>query len=352
MVPKPLVELWERHRRVLVPLSWIYGGIIRARDALYERGLVERKRPARFSVVVGNLSLGGEGKTPFTLLLAELLTGMGIKVAVVTRGYGRRGRSREPMEVKRDGGCEFFGDEALLYATKLKGVPIFVGKARIKASDLAVKKTSPQVLLFDDAYQHRRLAADLYILVVSATYDPFSERLFPAGRLREPVSAAERADVVFVTKANLFPERALELKERFSKTFGKEVFFARFEDGPLTTLTKDGFEVVSWTKPRRVFGFCGIGDSTSFLNLLKKRRFEVVGFKKYPDHYLYEAKDLERLFKEAASKGAEVLITTEKDMVRIPKELLQEFPIVALSLLVRIEKKGLEFLLKRFEKMF
>lgn len=349
MVPKLLVSFWEKTKPLYLPLSWLYGLGVRVRRKAYEAGWLTRRKPAVPSVVVGNLSLGGEGKTPFTLALAELLKGLDLRPVVILRGYGGRGQA--PRVVSEGQGpllsSEEAGEEALLYAFRLPGIPVVVGKDRLAAAELACERFRPGVLLFDDAFQHLRLSADLYLLVVSAGRDPFVERLFPAGRLREPLSVARKAQAVFVTRTNLFPERAEALSRRFA-SMGLPVFRTAFEPGPLVTLTPSGFMPYPGRKPRRVVAFCGLGDPDNFRKTLEEEGFEVLFFKAYPDHYHYRERDIRRLSEKAASLGAEALITTEKDLVKIPIGV-SCLPVLAQSLLLRFSRETLEYLLSLFQ---
>ena len=348
MVPKLLVAFWEKTKPLYLPLSWLYGLGMWGRIKAYEAGWLPRRKPGVPSIVVGNLSLGGEGKTPFTLALAELLKGLELKPVVILRGYG--GRVRGPRVVSEGEGpilgVEEAGEEALLYALRLPRVPVVVGKDRLAAAELAYKKFRPGILLFDDAFQHLRLRPELCFLVLSAGRDPFSERLFPAGRLREPVSAARRAQAIFLTRANQFPEQAKVLARRFSD-LGLPVFEVSFEPGPLVTLTSLGFRPCAGRKPHQVVAFCGLGDPVSFRKSLEEEGFEVLFFKAYPDHYRYRERDIRKLSQKAVSLGAEALITTEKDLLKVPKGV-SSLPVWAQSLLVRFPRKTIDYLLSMF----
>ncbi len=336
MISRALVSFWEKTRPLYRPLAWVYGLAVGGRNWIYARGWRRRRHPGVFSVAVGNLSLGGEGKTPFTLALAELFQALGGRPVVILRGYG--GRTRGPLVVSEGRGplvsAELSGEEARLYALRLSGVPVVVGRDRLAAAELAIRHFAPRVLLFDDAFQHLRLKPDLNLLVVSASRDPFSEKLFPAGRLREPVSAARRATAVFITRANLFPQRARELARRF-QALGLTVHLLSFESGPLVSLAGGRLFPYGGGRPRRVVAFCAIGEPEDFRRTLETRGFEVLHFETFPDHYFYRRRDLESLVKRGLALGAEALLTTEKDLVKLPRCDFP-LPVLALSLLVRL----------------
>ena len=185
------------------PLSAIYGGVVGARNALYDRRLL-RSRPLQGPVIsVGNLSAGGSGKTPFVILLGELLKARGVRFDVLSRGYGRH--TRGVLQVDPGGSSREFGDEPLLIARRLQ-VPVVVGEDRHEAGLFAESRFGPQTHLLDDGLQHRGLARDFDIVLV--TPEDARDRLLPAGRLREPLSSLQRADAVVLTSgaaAESFP---------------------------------------------------------------------------------------------------------------------------------------------------
>ena len=339
-----LDRLWEISRPLWLPLSWIYGPAVRLRRKAYERGWLKRCHPGIFSIVVGNLSLGGEGKTPLTLALAEWLWASGRRPVVILRGY--RGRTRGPQVVSQGEGPqvspEISGDEAQIYARRLCGVPVVVGRDRLAAAELAWRSFQPGILLFDDAFQHLRLSADLYLLVVSAARDPFGERLFPAGRLREPPETARYASAVLLTRSEEHPQRAEILTQRFSK-MGLPVFSIPLEPGPLVRLSPEGLLPVYGIRPRKVVAFCGVGDPQSFRQKLEDRGFEILHFEVFPDHYLYRQRDLQKLYQRAEALSAEALLTTEKDLLKLPLAA-GPLPLLALSLLTRLPRPFIHWL--------
>ncbi len=176
------------------PAASLYGLAVRARNAFYDRGAFRPRRLQGPVVSVGNLSVGGSGKTPFVLLLGELLKARGLKFDVLSRGYGRR--TRGVAMVDPAGSSQMFGDEPLLIARRLR-VPVVVGEDRYEAGMFAENKFGPQLHLLDDGFQHRALARDFDIVLV--TPEDARDQLLPAGRLREPLAALSRADAVVLT---------------------------------------------------------------------------------------------------------------------------------------------------------
>ena len=241
---------------------------MRARNALYDR---RRLRPRRLDgpvVSVGNLSAGGSGKTPFVMLLGELLKSRGVKFDVLSRGYGRK--SRGVLLVDPGGLPQQFGDEPLLIARRLQ-VPVIVGEDRYEAGRFAESRFGAQLHLLDDGFQHRGLARDFDIVLV--TPQDASDRLLPAGRLREPLSTLRRADAVVL--ASGASEDAFSLQ-------GKSVW--RVKRG-----------IIAEGIPARPVVFCGIARPQNFLLQLRAANVEPAAQAFYRDHHAYNEKDVREL---------------------------------------------------------
>ena len=272
------------------PLSTIYGSIVALRNALYDRGVLHARRLSAPVVAVGSLSAGGAGKTPFVLLMGELLKARGIKFDVLLRGYGRK--SRGVLLVDPAGLPQDFGDEPLLIARRLQ-IPVIVGEDRFAAGRFAESKFGPQLHLLDDGFQHRGLARDFDIVLVTA--QDLNDRLLPAGRLREPLSSLRRADAVVVT-AGASPD-SLSLS-------GKVIWRAR-----------RGI-IVEKISPRPLI-FCAIARPQNFLLQLRAANIEPVAEAFYRDHHAYTEKDVRELLQLKQRSEAGGFITTEKDAVNL-----------------------------------
>ena len=260
------------------------------RNALYERGIIRARHLEGPVVSVGNLSAGGSGKTPFVLLLGELLKARGVKFDVLSRGYGRK--SRGVLLVDPAGLPDQFGDEPLLIARKLQA-PVIVGEDRHKAGAFAESRFGPRLHLLDDGFQHRGLARDFDIVLI--TPQDANDRLLPAGRLREPLAALRRADaVVLVSGAS--PE-AFPLE-------GKQVWKVRRG-------------IVPRDVPPRPIAFCGIARPQNFVLQLRTANIEPVAEAFYRDHHAYSEKDVRELLDLKQRSEAGGFITTEKDAVNL-----------------------------------
>ena len=272
------------------PLSAIYGGVTGARNALYDRGVLPSRRLQGNVISVGNLSAGGSGKTPFVMLLGELLKARGMKFDVLSRGYGRR--SKGVLLVDPGGLPDQFGDEPLLIARKLQA-PVIVGEDRYEAGKFAEAKFGPQLHLLDDGFQHRALARDFDIVLV--TPQDATDRLLPSGRLREPLQALRRADAVVLASGAL-----------------AEAFRV---DGKLIWRVRRG--ILPRDVPPRPVVFCGIARPQNFVLQLRAANIEPVAEAFYRDHYSYGEKDVRELLSLKQRSEAGGFITTEKDAVNL-----------------------------------
>jgi len=272
------------------PLEALYGAVVGARNAFYDRGWL-RVRALQGSVVsVGNLSAGGSGKTPFVILLGELLKGSGIKFDVLSRGYGRKTRGVrlvEPGGLPRD-----FGDEPLLIARRLQ-VSVVVGEDRYEAGRFAEAQFGPQMHLLDDGFQHRGLARDFDIVLV--TPEDARDRLLPGGRLREPLGALRRADAVVLTSGASAESFPVERKTVWRVRRG----------------------IVVQNVPPRPVVFCGIARPRNFSLQLRAAGIDPVAEAFFRDHHAYSEKDVRDLLQLRQQSEAGGFVTTEKDAVNL-----------------------------------
>jgi tetraacyldisaccharide 4'-kinase len=271
-------------------LGSIFGAGVQLRNSLYDKRLLRTRRLVGHVISVGNLSVGGSGKTPFVLLLGELLRARGVKFDILSRGYGRK--TRGVLLVDPSGTPHDFGDEPLLMARRLD-VPVIVGEDRYEAGLLAEKSSGPQLHLLDDGFQHRSLARDFDIVMV--TPEDTRDCLLPGGRLREPTRSLARADAIVLTggtSENSFP------------LDGKLVWRAR-----RGILPKD--------VPPRPVVFCGIARPKNFLAQLRTAGIEPVAEAFYRDHHAYTERDVQELLKLRQQSEAGGFVTTEKDAINL-----------------------------------
>lgn len=307
------------------PLSTIYGGIVAARNALYDRGLLRARRLEGPVVSVGNLCAGGSGKTPFVLLLGELLKARGVKFDVLSRGYGRR--TKGVLLVDPAGLSQEYGDEPLLIARKLQ-MPVIVGEDRYEAGRFAESRFGPQVHLLDDGFQHRALARDFDIVLV--TPQDAKDRLLPGGRLREPLGSLRRADAIVLASG--------AVAESFPLT-GKLVWRVRRGITPANI-------------PPRPVVFCGIARPENFVLQLRAANIEPAAQAFYRDHHAYSEKDIRELFELKQKSEAGGFVTTEKDAVNLGGYLSALEPLVVVPVKMELSDaaNAVDTMLRKIEE--
>lgn len=283
-------------------LDSIYGAVVRAKNALHERGTLQARRLRGPVISVGNLAVGGSGKTPFVILLGELLKDQGVDFDVLSRGYGRI--TTGVLLVDPDGTPAEFGDEPLLIAQQL-GVQVVVGEKRYEAGQFAEASFGPRLHLLDDGFQHRALARNLDIVMVNAS--DFEDRLLPGGRLREPLSALKRANVVVLEENVPYPARRLGRKTIWRVRRGIRL--------PLV--------------PPRVAAFCGVARPERFFGELRAAGVVAAVEIPFPDHHAYTEKDVQDLLAIREEKNCAAFVTTEKDVINLQPYAERMKPLLA-----------------------
>jgi tetraacyldisaccharide 4'-kinase len=318
-------------RPLLWPLVPVYRLGLALRELQLRTGLKPVRRLRWPVVSIGNLSTGGAGKTPLTIALAKALTARGLHVDVLSRGYGRRGRAL--ARVYPSGSAGEFGDEPLEIARRA-GVRVFVAAERYQAGMWAESSKESGVHLLDDGFQHRQLARDVDILLLSRR--DIADHLLPAGNLREPPHAAVRAHVIAIPAEEADVEA--EIKARGWKA---QIWrLRRHMEIPLT----DG----------PVAAFCGIARPDQFFEGLERGGVKIAARTVFPDHFSYTSHDLDRLATAARAAGATVLLTTEKDRIRLGA-LAQTMPAslslqtVSLRIEIEDEEAAVDWLMARIE---
>jgi tetraacyldisaccharide 4'-kinase len=308
---------------VFAPIGWLYGLIMRVRNALYDRGTFKSYDLGARTISVGNITAGGTGKTPLVKLIAEILSDKSEKVCILTRGYGRKNENKRVVVCSRDtieADPEIAGDEPVELARSLLGKAIIIADAdRVGAAKWAKENFGVTVFVLDDAFQHRRVKRDLDIVCVDAA-DPFgNERILPAGRLRETVDGLDRADAFVIAQ----PDRvkAIEkLESRLRKANGNAAIF-RTSVSITTIKSLEDFHA----RPRaarphpssNAFAFSGLANNKKFVDSLIDFGIEPIGSKGFGDHYNYTQSGMFEIENLARSVGAEWLVTTSKDAVKL-----------------------------------
>ena len=313
-------------KSLLTPLgvlaSGIYGLGVFSRLALYRLGLLPVHRLPLSVISIGNLVVGGTGKTPHTAFIADHFRRRGRKVVILSRGYGGEKSTQGAVISSPEqiiGTLQEGGEEPFWLAEHLPGVAVVIGKNRYQAGLLSRERWGVDLAILDDGFQHVGLEREVNILLISA-YQPFGTGgLLPLGTLREPRKQIKRADVVIISHTEMIAAREQSALEGQVKALHPEapVFFSRHVPQGVWKYPQGESRPLSWLKGKRVLAFCGLGQPESFRHSLKTLEVELVGLKPFRDHQVYQEKDKHRLLEEAASLKAEVLMTTEKDALKL-----------------------------------
>jgi tetraacyldisaccharide 4'-kinase len=299
-------------------LAGLYRLGVGARNLAFDRGWKASHRAGIPVVSVGNLTLGGTGKTPMVEWVSRWYRARGLRVAILSRGYGD---------------SSGLNDEGRVLEENLPDVPHLQGPDRVDLALRASEELESEVLVLDDGFQHRRLARDLDLVLIDAL-DPFGGgRIFPRGLLREPVGSLGRAGVVVLSRADLVDEATRRsIRERAKRAAGP-LRWASARHAPRDLIDHQGrSEPLSGLAGKKVGAFCGIGNPEGFRRTLGGLGVEVVGFRAFPDHHAYEASDVSELAGWLRGLGADLALTTQKDSVKLRSTGLGPVPLRALRI--------------------
>jgi len=307
--------------KALSPLGWLYGVGSSFRNALYDRGIFISHSLGARTISIGNLTAGCTGKTPLVAYVARILADNGEKVCILTRGYGRDDPSARVLvsdseNVTAD--ARTGGDEPVELAQKLLGKAIVIADRNlVAAAKWAMQEFGPTVFVLDYGFQHRRAARDLDIVCIDAT-DPFGGNAFlPAGRLRERPANLARGQIAVLTRADLADDIASVERRIRRLTPDIEIFQASYGLRCFRELRQEYPIHVIELKDRAAFAFCGLGSPRNFFATLSREGVQLAATKVFPDHHRYAAADIRAIEMSAQNSGAEFLITTAKDAVRL-----------------------------------
>ncbi len=297
-----------------------YGWAMRLRNRRYDLGRAEVHRVGVPVISVGNLSLGGTGKTPLVEWIARYYREQGLRVGLVSRGYAA--------------GADGMNDEALELQLALPEVPHLQNRDRVAAARAVVEQHDSQRIILDDGFQHRRLARDLDIVLLDAT-GPFGyEHVFPRGTLREPLAGLGRADVVILSRADMLDEEARKEVQRRVLQLAPDAVWCEVVHGASGLVNSSGeVQSLDLLSRDRVGAFCGIGNPAGFRHTLESLGCELVAWREFPDHYRYTPEDLKSLTRWASD--ADLVLCTRKDLVKLRDVALGDVPVWALGIELR-----------------
>ena len=308
-------------KSLLTPASLFYGMAAATKLSLYQKGMLASYKAEVPVISVGNITVGGTGKTPITIDLANRLSKEGLKVAILSRGYKRK--SDAPHTIVSDGknilsSCPEAGDEPYLMALSCPGSIVISGADRSGSAKLAQEKYGCDIILLDDGFQHLKLKRDHNIMLVDFTDNIRDELPVPAGRLREPLSGLNRATAFVVTKVPRVDERErLEQIRNFLKKHNPraDFFTVRFEPKELRS-QKDN-KPLQYLEGKSVVALSAIARPEAFINSLEEFNVRLVSKLIFPDHHWFTHSDMNTIEKTVQSTDADLIITTEKDLVRL-----------------------------------
>ena len=340
-------------RFLLIPFSWLYAAVISGRNRLYSMGVLKaRTLPCRV-ISVGNIVVGGTGKTPAVIAIAKHLQKKKVRVGILLRGYKRV--SREKVTIVSDGekvcaSLKESGDEAYMMARHLSGIPIVVSSQRYRAGQVALERFGVDVLLLDDGFQHRQLARDVDMLTLSAKH-PFGnpQRLLPAGTLREPPIALQRADIIVLTHTRITdasPYTKEAVRQLAPKALVLESIHQPVHIYPLVPEVDEAEMgsrlAVKVLERKRVLAVCGIGEPDAFVATLRQCSPESVELLAFPDHHVYVEADIVQIDIAFQAAQADLIVTTQKDAQKLVNLVAQlASPIVVLEIALVISE-GIE----------
>ncbi len=306
--------LWLRY--LLFPLALLYWGVIFWRNFFYRVGFFVSRRLPCIVISVGNLSLGGTGKTPAVIYLARLLQTNGFRVAVLSRGYQRT--TSGTVLVSDGQSCpsdwNTVGDEPYLMALQLSGIPIMVDENRYRGGVSLVQRYNPDIIILDDAFQHRQLERDIDVVLINAQESVRDTKLFPYGRLREPLFHLRRADLIFWTKTNL-AKPPTSLKSKINRLPVKNYLSMLSIDPELAS--RDNIITSESLAQKTVLALSAVGDPDGFERTLKSAGIDFCHHLRFADHHSYSVKDYKRINQAVRKNGCDCIVTTEKDLVKL-----------------------------------
>jgi tetraacyldisaccharide 4'-kinase len=301
---------------ILYLSSIIYGGIIRLRNRMYDLAVFKTRKLNCMVIGIGNMTVGGTGKTPMTIMLANLLKERGYRPAVLSRGYG--GKNKNPITVVSDendilADSDEAGDEPVLIAKSAKGVPVVTGPKRYLTGRYAVDNLGADVLILDDAFQHRCLFRNIDIVLCDRKRPFGNGFLLPRGPLREPKKALQRADIIVLTGTG---------REEEEKSFEKEfsaipIFRGYHKPKELVKGDRSDSYPLEYLSGKKVCVFAGIAKPEAFEKTIVSLGADVVSLIAFPDHHRYTMGDIEQIKKASSNCSSEIIVTTEKDGIKL-----------------------------------
>ena len=345
--------------------SLVYGGIVKLREFCYKAGIIKSKRLPCTIISIGNITVGGTGKTPMTIKVAQIIRNLGYKVAIISRGY--KGGAEKTGGIVSNGHTILMepdkaGDEPFMMASKLKDIPVVVGQNRFEAGCLTIQEFNPDVIVLDDAFQHLNQKRDIDIVLLDCGHPFGNNYLLPRGILREPISALKRGDTFVLTRSDSAPDyiRQVTVDKIKNLAPGKPVFRSFYVPNlykPVNNKNSmSGIELQNFDSGllhgRRVVAFSGLAGNNDFRRTVESLKCDLIDFFEFPDHHKYTKTDLQTIMQSSINAQAEFILTTEKDYVRISGETSWPVELVVVGIELSLgddESAFIDFIKNRLE---
>ena len=322
-----------------------YLAVLNTRNTLYKKGIVRSSRLPVKVISIGNITTGGTGKTPLVEFSVKYLIESGRKVAVLSRGYGGDNSSQE--------GDGMVNDECLTLIENLQDIPVLAGRDRVKSGEKAINDFGVDCVVLDDGFQHLRLKRDLDVVVIDAL-NPFGgENLIPRGSLREPLQNLERADLFIISHCDQGNQQTIRSIYKkldqinhsapICESIHSPVHFDNIADGSILEL--------EWLKGKRVYALSAIGNPESFSNTLKGLGADLIKHRVFQDHHVYTEEEIEDVISEAQLLGADAIVVTQKDIVKIRKMNIKNANILSLRIEIEITR-GVDLYKAAIDRVF
>lgn len=322
---------------ILLPFSWLYGLIMWARNKFYDLGIFTSYRVSTRVICVGNLTVGGTGKTPVVAALATLLAQETKKtVVILSRGYRRETTG---TVIVSDGkqvlaAVKEAGDEPFMLAHRLKTVPVICDEDRVRGARIAIKQFQADYVILDDGFQHRRLRRDVDLMIMNAAHGFGNRHLLPAGPLREQLSGMQRAQAIVIN--NLSDLSMVDYRKKYLPDFSGLLISTHYRPNRLVAVYGDMEIPLTDLSQYRIMGFSGIANPERFSQTLQGLQIKTTAFECFPDHHDFSITDFDLINQKSQESATEILITTEKDAVRLPGESVFEKPVFYLEMALEL----------------
>lgn len=322
---------------LLLPLFLIYLFIVTIRNYLYDKKIFKAIELPCKIISVGNITVGGTGKTPTVIAISNFLQQQNKTVAILSRGYGRKTTGTQLVSDGKTipANWETVGDEPMLMAKHLSGIPVVVDENRTRGGKYLINKFHPEIIILDDGFQHRKIYRDVDLVLINSNMSKFANRIFGFGNFRESWKSLKRAHLIFLTKSDyIVPSKKLHAR---LELVGLPLFKPNLIPSSYLLDSKNNKVEVEYFSGKIALLFSGIGDPESFTKTVQNLNVRILDSINFRDHKNYSKSDIERIRNKYIKTGADVILTTEKDILKIGKT---DLPIYSIPITMEIDEKG------------